>query len=339
MIFIADREGVYALDHATGNLQIVVDKPITAGASLFYGESFSDGFIVDTQEGLEHYRLQPIEVQSRPDISTNRALTPRIVFEKVATYPKLPEDSNAYWSLAIAPNGTVAALANAPFGQERLADYPNLQRPSMANQWFGLGTNRKLSAMATELSSQYKIATLSPQQPQWSVEIVGMKSQAAPPNRNAFAMAGLLGATPLVPTAVVASIVVSSSILESGTSTIGNLLSLREGQQVLQAYMLCLLAAILVAALWSYFLLRKRSTDKKFTLLWLALAIPLGLAAPIAIIALYPKLVFEHCSKCDRMRSVNRSRCEHCGTGWESLPSQGVEIIESQRLPSLSNIS
>ena len=61
--------------------------------------------------------------------------------------------------------------------------------------------------------------------------------------------------------------------------------------------------------------------------LWLLVAITFGLAAPLAIWIIYPRLVRERCHHCEAMRRIDRARCHQCGADWARLPVDGNEII------------
>ncbi len=61
--------------------------------------------------------------------------------------------------------------------------------------------------------------------------------------------------------------------------------------------------------------------------LWLIAAALLGMGAPLAMIACYPKIVRESCHHCEAMRRIDRSRCRKCGADWPKPALEGNEII------------
>ena len=63
--------------------------------------------------------------------------------------------------------------------------------------------------------------------------------------------------------------------------------------------------------------------------LWLLPAMTLGLAAPLAMWMIYPKLIRERCHDCEAMRRIDRARCQKCGADWARHPAEGNEIIGS----------
>jgi hypothetical protein len=62
--------------------------------------------------------------------------------------------------------------------------------------------------------------------------------------------------------------------------------------------------------------------------LWSWSVLLLGLAASLAMIAIYRKVYRETCTKCSEPRRVDLTHCEHCGAAWEALASEGIEIVD-----------
>ena len=62
--------------------------------------------------------------------------------------------------------------------------------------------------------------------------------------------------------------------------------------------------------------------------IWVALAFLLGLGVPLAVIAIYPAVIYETCTACSKRRRVEQATCEHCGADWDPLPTEGIEIVE-----------
>jgi hypothetical protein len=97
------------------------------------------------------------------------------------------------------------------------------------------------------------------------------------------------------------------------------------GLTILVAVVFIVASAVLVLLL-----LRNRCTDRKTAITWLLLAIPLGISAPLALIATLPKLILENCPVCDHKRRIDKDKCEYCRCDWEPSPGQGIDIIEEQ---------
>ena len=64
---------------------------------------------------------------------------------------------------------------------------------------------------------------------------------------------------------------------------------------------------------------------------WLLSTLPLGLAAPLAMVAIYTRPVLEDCPSCRRPRRINSKHCEHCGAAWPEPEREGVELFEHAR--------
>ncbi len=85
----------------------------------------------------------------------------------------------------------------------------------------------------------------------------------------------------------------------------------------------CLLAILLIALVaWKY------EISRRTTLGW-CLSVPvLGLAAPLAMIAIYELPRREPCPDCGKSRRIKDPTCEHCGAQWEVPANEGIEISE-----------
>ena len=62
---------------------------------------------------------------------------------------------------------------------------------------------------------------------------------------------------------------------------------------------------------------------------WFVAAITCGLATPLAMWIIYPRLIRERCHHCETMRRIDRARCQQCGADWARQPADGNEIIGS----------
>ncbi len=99
----------------------------------------------------------------------------------------------------------------------------------------------------------------------------------------------------------------------------------------LAVFSVCCLVSLVLVLLVA----RKYQLRRSLRLAW-CLSIPLlGLAAPLAMIATYPRIWREACTACGKSRRVDRMTCEHCDAQWEPPTSAGIEIIdrEAARVP------
>ncbi|MBL8873665.1 MAG: hypothetical protein JNK90_28075 [Planctomycetaceae bacterium] len=82
----------------------------------------------------------------------------------------------------------------------------------------------------------------------------------------------------------------------------------------------------------------RRGLGIRPTVAWCLLAGLLGLGVPLAVIAIYPVVVYEACTACGKRRRVEQATCEHCGAEWDTLPTEGIEIVESEEVKKLATV-
>ena len=68
---------------------------------------------------------------------------------------------------------------------------------------------------------------------------------------------------------------------------------------------------------------------------WCFIAAAIGISTPLAMFFMYPKLIREKCSECDRLRRTDLQRCEHCGSNWPRATMDGTEIIGARPMSSV----
>jgi hypothetical protein len=207
----------------------------------------------------------------------------------------------------------------------QIATYPRLPPNSMSYWMFGTTADGKLTALGRTQLGDALLATLdSQEQKQWQVHAVDIDGRPQVP------LWLTIGASFLPPVLVISFGVATCFVQRISPISLLDL--------VPDFWIYAIFALIVISPIFAMvmMLLRNRFTDRTPKLVWLLLTPLLGLAAPIAIIAAYPRLVFERCSKCDRPRRVDQSKCEHCLASWEALPSQGIEIIEGQAFVNVS---
>jgi hypothetical protein len=91
-----------------------------------------------------------------------------------------------------------------------------------------------------------------------------------------------------------------------------------------------ILSVVAISMLLTLYLLRSRGLSRMSQAAWVAGCIPLGLAVPLSLMALYPKQVCEACPTCNQLRRVDRSTCDNCKAEWEASEPNGICIIEGQ---------
>lgn len=97
------------------------------------------------------------------------------------------------------------------------------------------------------------------------------------------------------------------------------------------------LVSFLLVTLFSLWLTRRvaqrRGLSRGQMRLWSWSVLLLGLAAPLAVVAIYCRVVREPCPQCQQLRRVDEDRCEHCGAQWEPPQAEGIEITDTHRFP------
>ncbi len=63
---------------------------------------------------------------------------------------------------------------------------------------------------------------------------------------------------------------------------------------------------------------------------WAWSSLILGLAAPLAMIAIYPRVGREPCPACGKPRRIDLSNCEDCQAAWQTPELTGIEIMDGQ---------
>ena len=89
-----------------------------------------------------------------------------------------------------------------------------------------------------------------------------------------------------------------------------------------------MLIVAFVAALATYATTRVRGLNRRERIVWSLIGFWCGIGTAIAVLAIYPRVYLDRCTRCDRKRRVERQLCEHCGAEWEPPVSEGVEIID-----------
>ncbi|MCA9190808.1 MAG: hypothetical protein KDB03_03560 [Planctomycetales bacterium] len=91
-------------------------------------------------------------------------------------------------------------------------------------------------------------------------------------------------------------------------------------------------AIFIAVTLLAWWLIRRaaqlRGLSRNQMWLW-TLSVPLlGMASPLAIIAIYPLVYREPCHRCQTPCRVDFLVCEHCGTDLQQPSGQGIEILD-----------
>ena len=101
--------------------------------------------------------------------------------------------------------------------------------------------------------------------------------------------------------------------------------AIQENPMTFSIAMVVSIVGILISMFIVARLLRSRSASR----VWMAACIPLGMITPLAIIAIYPRLNFERCSRCSASRRIDQAKCSACSSVWERAAGDGIEIVDS----------
>ncbi len=85
-----------------------------------------------------------------------------------------------------------------------------------------------------------------------------------------------------------------------------------------------------ISVLFVWWLTGTRGLTLQQRVVWITTATLLGLGTVMAVLAVYPKLVKESCTRCGKERRVDLDDCEHCNRPWDAPPSEGIEILEGE---------
>jgi ABC-type transport system involved in multi-copper enzyme maturation permease subunit len=95
--------------------------------------------------------------------------------------------------------------------------------------------------------------------------------------------------------------------------------------KVLLALMACNVVVGLPLAFW---FCRRYAMPSHITAGWLIFLLVTGVPGLFAFLSVYDWPAKEQCPSCRKWRVVTRTKCEHCGAGFEPPPAVGIEIFE-----------
>lgn len=120
--------------------------------------------------------------------------------------------------------------------------------------------------------------------------------------------------------------------------TVGSLLLLQSFSTFNQFEFAPLFIQMLASIGLAIYATHRRGLGMRPTVVWCILAGLLGLGVPLAVLAIYPVVVYEMCTACSKRRRVEQATCEHCGADWDTLPTEGIEIVESEEVKKLATV-
>lgn len=85
---------------------------------------------------------------------------------------------------------------------------------------------------------------------------------------------------------------------------------------------------VLLSMIITYFACQRRMLSRSETIRWCCWAVLLGMATPIAVLAIYTRPACARCTRCEKKRRIDLRKCEHCGCEWERPAPIGIEIFD-----------
>jgi hypothetical protein len=93
-------------------------------------------------------------------------------------------------------------------------------------------------------------------------------------------------------------------------------------------FVIMAIVVILLAMVGTGYACHRRMLSRNETICWCCWAVVLGLAAPIAVLAIYTRPACSRCTRCEKQRRIDLRKCEHCGGEWERPAPRGVKIFD-----------
>ena len=213
-----------------------------------------------------------------------------------------------------------------PLRLQPVASLPKL--PSSFNHWYSIG--RSASGRYVALTFNGMMATLaSGDATAWEVSQVPLPPQ----NQNWESLVFALMPPVLY---LFGLLVFFGDRLLSGATILPPIAAGWTFDWQAQLYIFSVVLTLLVALGLVEIAGRRRGLNRSQLWSWLAATFALGLAAPLAMLAIYPVVVRQACPRCDKARRLDRSKCEHCGTAWDAPMPEGIELLENANRPSES---
>jgi hypothetical protein len=299
---LVDHSGIYSLNSETLNLIKLVDHPVDACTMLSLEEDRPASFVVRSGRKILLYQfpnIVPKREQSDNSsidpieplrINVDRNLNSLLTVQQVATYT-LPESATVdRWTYIVQTN------------DKKLITSPIYESGSV--QLFVLSPDGTSETIAFKRETSDSTGT-SP----------------GPDEIGAIAACSLPGLVLLAP------LVTATWNEIAGDPT--------QGWQSLSDDRRTSLILFVSWPLWTLLALgltlaatKHRRLTKGQRVSWTLATLLLGFAAPIAVLAIYQRVVLEPCSNCGEMRRVDLQSCEACAAAWQPTEASGIEILD-----------
>ncbi len=291
----ADADGVYQFTPESGAVTTLLKMTVDAGTSISPSDRVAPQLLLLSDGKFHQFELVDEAGGANwfEPVSTNRN------YSIARHLPPLKLQEVATFRAVPKPIGEFSSIAATAEGKYVALDYPN-------------------SLVATLDSSDAA---------EWQV------THFIPPDKQSRGLGVVLLAA-IVPSGLyfvlLMSIVVDNVV--AGRAPLLKLDAVLPSADLLWVMIVVAVLAALALAACTYLLCRRRGLTRGAAMLWTIATLFLGLATPLAVIAIFPKLVCEPCPGCQRPRRVDREKCPHCAAPWSPPPAAGIELIEGQAL-------
>lgn len=306
---LIDARGIYLLEDEPLAIRKVLDRDIDSAALFQAGEDRTPRLIVRSGSELSEYRLLDASgsetwFEKPPPgyiaAGTSRSLSALGISAELVRTVNLPPPLAATTILSVAPTDDGFVLTNP--SQFRLV--------------------YKLSADGGFQRIRYDVAP----------------GTTSPPAEDRVQLTHLLAASfPGIVWVAVATTIARTSASRGMEPAFLETVSQHPVQAT--AVVIAFVVVLLVALVLIVCVARTRDLRRGQAMAW-ALSTPLlGLAAPLAMLAVYRAVHREPCPQCERPRRVDQLTCPHCASEWEPPPDQGIEISDRQQVTSRERLA
>jgi hypothetical protein len=292
--FWADKDGIYQFAPATGKVSTLLELPIEAGTSISNGRGHPVLLLVSNGE-FHQFEL-------------------------------LDQSGNANWFEPLSSEqSNIISRALPELTLNKVASFPVPPFPLQEISGIALTATGNVVALHFKGSSYAKLESTT--DATWQVT-----RYVSPEMQSMGLVATLLAA--VIPAGLFVIVATTSMMGDffGGRGTIAGMEGMFPGEDVMWMMVAAALMATITLAAFTHWLCRLRGLTGGIKLAWTVSTLFLGLATPLAIVAIYPQLVYEPCPGCQRSRPIDRMQCSHCAASWSSTPCEGIEMIEGQLL-------
>lgn len=307
---LIDAHGVYLLEENATAIRKIVDQRIDAATMFEIESNRGPQLIVRSGSKLLVYRLVDTsgsdawfeKPASGPFMGGSRSLVGHQLSAELVQSFDLPPQvlSLPRMTVGIVQDGLVVASLGSPGG---------------------VGNKRPLKVFRSSSDGAFEV-----------IEYAVAPGTSSPPPDDRVQPQLLLAAW--APGMVVASGLIGAAWESAVGGNPGGLIEVIRNHPVHSvAFVGVFLLSLLVSLVLVTLAVQSRDLRRGQAVAWW-LSVPLlGLAAPLAILAIYRRVHRETCPNCEKPRRVDQSKCAHCGGEREPPQREGIEVIDRPEVP------